>query len=156
VARLLDGSRCHLVWRQLRQPSAHSVRWGASSSERGAAPPQFSAHPRVLCPKGCMDQDFTWHGGRPRPRLHCVRWGPAPPPKKRAQQSLTDFSAHVYCDQTAGWIKMPLGTEVGLGHVHVVFYRTQPPSPQKSGTAALCSFRPMSIVIKRLNESRCH
>jgi len=24
------------------------------------------------------------------------------------------FSAHVCCDQTAGWIKMPLGTEVGL------------------------------------------
>jgi len=22
------------------------------------------------------------------------------------------FSAHVYCDQTAGWIKMPLGTKV--------------------------------------------
>jgi len=21
----------------------------------------------------------------------------------------------VYCDQTVGWIKMPLGTEVGLG-----------------------------------------
>ena len=25
------------------------------------------------------------------------------------------FSAHVYCDQTARWITMPLGTEVGLG-----------------------------------------
>ena len=24
------------------------------------------------------------------------------------------FSAHVRCGQTAGWIKMPLGTEVGL------------------------------------------
>ena len=23
------------------------------------------------------------------------------------------FSAHVYCGQTAGWIKMPLGMEVG-------------------------------------------
>ena len=31
---------------------------------------------------------------------------PAPPPQ---------FSAHVYCGQTAGWIKMALGTEVGSG-----------------------------------------
>jgi len=29
----------------------------------------------------------------------------APPPK---------FSAHVYCDQTAGWIKMAVSIEVGL------------------------------------------
>ena len=34
------------------------------------------------------------------------RGGRAPPPKK---------SAHFYCGQTAGCIKMPLGTEVGLG-----------------------------------------
>jgi len=25
------------------------------------------------------------------------------------------FSANVHCGQTAGWIKMPLGTEVNLG-----------------------------------------
>jgi len=25
------------------------------------------------------------------------------------------FSAHVYCGQTAAWIRMPLGTEVGIG-----------------------------------------
>jgi len=25
------------------------------------------------------------------------------------------FSAHVCCDQTAGWMKMPLSTEPGLG-----------------------------------------
>jgi len=30
---------------------------------------------------------------------------PTPPPQ---------FLAHVYCDQTAAWIKMPLGTEVSL------------------------------------------
>jgi len=28
--------------------------------------------------------------------------------------------AHVYCGQTAGWIKMPLGTEVNLGPGDVV------------------------------------
>ena len=26
----------------------------------------------------------------------------------------------VYCSQTAGWIKMPLGVEVGLGPGHIV------------------------------------
>jgi len=28
--------------------------------------------PRLLCPNGCMDQDATWYGGRPRPTRHCV------------------------------------------------------------------------------------
>ena len=31
------------------------------------------------------------------------------------------FSFHVYCGQTAGWIKMPLGTKVDLGPGHIVF-----------------------------------
>ena len=30
------------------------------------------------------------------------------------------FLAHVYCCQTAGWIKTPLGTEVDLGPGHFV------------------------------------
>jgi len=34
------------------------------------------------------------------------------PPKKRGRTP--KFSAHVYWDQTAGYIKMVLGTEVGL------------------------------------------
>jgi len=43
---------------------------------------------------------------------------PACHPKKggRAPQ----FSAHVYCGQTAGWIKMQLGTEVRLGPGDIV------------------------------------
>ena len=42
---------------------------------------------------------------------------PAPPKRGTAPPQ---FSAHVYCGQTAGWIKMPLGTEVGLGEGDVV------------------------------------
>ena len=39
---------------------------------------------------------------------------PAPSPKSgRSPQ----FSAHVYCSQTAAWIKMPLGMEVGFGDI---------------------------------------
>ena len=37
---------------------------------------------------------------------------PAPLPKKGAEPP--KFSAHVYCGQTAEWIKMVLGMEVGL------------------------------------------
>jgi len=33
----------------------------------------------VLWLNGWMDQDETWHGGRPRPWPHCVRWGPSSP-----------------------------------------------------------------------------
>jgi len=41
------------------------------------------------------------------------------------------FSAHVCCGQTAGWIKMPLGTEVGLGPGHILLDRDLAPFPQK-------------------------
>jgi len=66
-----------------------------------------------------MDQDSNCYVGRPRPRRDCVRWGPAPPPKKGAQQ-LPHFSAHANCGQTTGWIRIPLDTEVGLRPGHIV------------------------------------
>jgi len=37
----------------------------------------------VLWPNGWMDQDETWHAGRPRPWPHCVRWGPSSLSSKR-------------------------------------------------------------------------
>jgi len=39
----------------------------------------------VLCPNGWMDQDETWHAGRPRPWPQCFRWGPISPSPKGAQ-----------------------------------------------------------------------
>jgi len=54
------------------------------------------------------------------PRPHDVRWGPSSPsPKKGGGTAAPQFSAHVYCGQTAGWIKMKLGMEVGLGTGHI-------------------------------------
>jgi len=50
-------------------------------------------------------------------------------------------------------IKMPLGTEVGLGQGCIVL--DGDPAPPKRGTAAP-HFLPMSIVAKRLDGSRCH
>jgi len=82
----------------------------------------------VLWPNGWMDQDETWHGGRPRPRPHCVRWRPSSPPQKKGG-TVPQFSAHVRCGQMAGWIKMPLGTEVGLCPGDFVLDRDSAPSP---------------------------
>jgi len=47
---------------------------------KGAQLPIFG--PYLLWPNGCMDQDATGYGGRPRPRRLYVRWGPSPLPKK--------------------------------------------------------------------------
>jgi len=41
------------------------------------------------------------------------------------------FSAHVYCGQTAGWIKVALGMEVGLCPGHIVLDGDPAPPPQK-------------------------
>ena len=86
----------------------------------------------VLWPNGWMDQDETWRGGRPRPRPHYVRWRPSFPPQK-TKDTAPQFSAHVCCGQTAGRIKTPLGTTVGLGPGHIVL--DGDPSPPKRGTA---------------------
>jgi len=60
------------------------------------------------------------------------------------------FSAHVYCGQTAGWIKMALGVQVGLGPGHIVLDGDPDRLPQKGAEPPPPNFRPMSIVVKRL------
>jgi len=45
-------------------------------------PPNFGPSPCPLWPNGWMDWDVTWYGGKPRPRLLCVRRGPAHPKKR--------------------------------------------------------------------------
>jgi len=37
----------------------------------------------VLWPNGWMDQDETWHAGKPQPWPHCVRWVHGPLSKRR-------------------------------------------------------------------------
>jgi len=67
--------------------------------QKGTEPPIFG--PCLLWPKGCMDQDATWYGGRPRRRPYCALWGVSPlssqlsSPKRG--HSYLQFSAHVYC-----------------------------------------------------------
>ena len=117
--------------------------------QQRAEPPIFG--PRLLWPNSCMDQDATWYRGRPRRTRHCVRWGPSSPPLKGHSPQ---FSANVSCGQTAGWTKMPLGMEVGLGPGDCV--RWDPATPEKTAHLFPPNFRPMSIVAKQLHGSRCH
>ena len=79
---------------------------------------------------------------------------PASLPKKGAEPP--KFLAHVYCCQTAGWIKMALGMEVGLSPGAIVL-DGDPAPPDKRGTAPPPSnCWPMSIVVKRLDGARSH
>jgi len=61
------------------------------------------------------------------------------------------FSAYVCCGQMDGWIKMPLGKEVGLGlRPSDTVLDVDPALPPQKGDRAP-NFRPMSIVAKRLD-----
>jgi len=100
-------------------------------SPKGAQPPIFV--PYLLRPNGCMDKDVTWYGARPRPRRLCVRWGPRSPSPK---------SAHVYCGQTAGLMKLIPGMEVGLSPGDFVLDGDPVLPPQQRGRSPLQIFGP--------------
>ena len=85
------------------------------------APPKKGQSPAIFgpwsfWPNGWVDQDATLYGNSSRPRRHCVRWGLGTQLTLKGTQC-PPFSAHAYCGQTAGWIKMQLGTEVGLANL---------------------------------------
>jgi len=83
--------------------------------------------------------------------VHIVLDGDTAPSRKRGQSP--QFSAHLYCGQTAGCIKVPPGMEVGLSLGDCVKWG---PSPYPKRGGAPPNFRPTSIVAKRLHGSRCH
>jgi len=66
-------------------------------------------------------------------------------PPKEAHQPSPQFSADVYYGQTAGWIKLPLGTEVGLGPGHIVLDEDQAPPKEAQRPFSLR----WSTVVKR-------
>jgi len=58
------------------------------------------------------------------------------------------------CGQMDGRIKMSRGKKVGLDPGDIVLDGNSAPPPGKGGRAP--NFRPMSVVAKRLDGSRCH
>ena len=73
----------------------------------------------TVCP--VCDVGVLWPNGWMNLGVH-VCLGPGhivlngdPVPLPQRGQSPRQFSAHICCGQMAGWIKMPLGMEVGLG-----------------------------------------
>jgi len=85
-----------------------------------AALPNFFG-PCLLWPNGCMDQDATWYADRPGPKWHCIRWGPSSTHPKGHSSPPQFFSAHVYCGQTAAWIRMPHGMQIGRCWIEAIF-----------------------------------
>ena len=76
---------------------------------------------------------------------------PGPPPQRGTEPQ---YLAHICRGQMAQWIKMLHGRKVGLDPNDIVLDGDQAPPPQKGGTAP--NFRPMCIVPKRMDGSRCH
>jgi len=79
---------------------------------------------------------------------HAVLDGDPAPPKNR--RTAPHFSAHVYCGQTAGWIKNQDATwyeGIGLGSGHIVLHGD--PASLHKGNSLSPNFRPISIVAKR-------
>ena len=77
---------------------------------------------------------------------------PAPPKGGRAP---SQFSANFYCAQTAGCTKLSLGVEVGLRTGDFVL-DGEPAPLLKRGRSPLHNFRPIYILAKRLDASKCH
>ena len=61
----------------------------------------------------------------------------------------------VYCGQTVGWIRMPIGVEVDLCPDHILL-DGDPAPPAKKGAQQSPVVRPMSIVGTLLDGPRCH
>ena len=103
----------------------------SSPPKRGVQPPPIFS-PRLLRPNGFrwMHLDTAWYRGRPRPRRHCVRWGPSSPLKVHSPPPIL---ARVRCCRTAVWIMMPLSIEVGLGSGDFVLDGDPAPPPKKRG-----------------------
>jgi len=98
----------------------------------------------VLWPNGWVDQDETWHAGRPLPWPHCVRWEPSSPSPKGAQPP--NF-----------WPMSVVVKWLDGSRCHLVGDRPRPrqhcvrwgPSSPRRGTAPPPNCGPMSIVDKQ-------
>ena len=72
--------------------------------QKGAEPPIFG--PYLLRPNGCIDQDETWQGGRPRPSFLVLDGDPAPLPPKGVEPPIFGpylLQPNGWMDQDATW-----------------------------------------------------
>jgi len=119
--------------------------------KKGTEPPKFLAHFYCSQTAGWINVPLGMEVGL-SPGDFGLDGDPAPLPKGRQRPGAESpqFSAHGYCGRTAGWIKMTLGMEVGLGPVHIVLdgdtdplpkttEGRAPPPPQKIGPSLLWS-----------------
>jgi len=96
--------------------------------------PMLSDRCPVCCDVGILWPIVRWQSRNFRPMCtvakrvkvglgpgHIVLDGDPAPPKGYSAQTSLQFSARVCCGQTAGWIKMPLGTEVDLDPGQIVY-----------------------------------
>jgi len=83
----------------------------------------------VLWRNGWMRQDETLHAGMASALATLCQMGTELPSPKRG--TIPQFSAYIYCGQMVGWIKMPLGREVGLGPSNIVLDENPAPHTQK-------------------------
>jgi len=123
VAKRLDGLRCHLVWRQDSAQATLCLMGIQLTPKKGTPtiPPSFWPMSIVV---------RRLDGSRCR-LIFCVMGSQLPPKQGTAPPN---FSVHVYCGQTAGWMKTSLGTEVNLGPGHSVLDGV--PAPKERGTGA--------------------
>ena len=107
--------------------------------------PVLSCMSVCVCLSVCLSVSVSpvCDGGRPRP--HCVRWGLTP----IEAEPLPQFSAHVCCGQSAGWIMTPLDVEVGLGPGHNMLDGDPPPKGHSPTILGRCLLWPNG-------GSRCH
>jgi len=104
------------------QPWPYCVRWGMGTqlSQKGHSP-QFLAHVRCGQTAGWINMLLgTVVGLSPCDIVLDGDPAPPPPPSEKNKGHSPQFLVHVCCGQMAGWIKIPLGTEVGFGLGHIV------------------------------------
>ena len=102
----------------------------APPSPEGGQTPNFQPMSIVVKRLHGSKCHLVW--SMPRPRPHCVRLGPRSPSAKRRHSPLPTFGPCCY-GQTAGWIKMSLGTMVGLGPGHIVLHGDPARPPKMVG-----------------------
>ena len=98
---------------------------------KGAEFPIFG--PYMSWPNSWMNQDATWYGVGLGPGDFVLDGDPALP--SQTVGGSPKFSAHFYCGQTAGCVKMLLGMEVGLSPGDFVLDGDPLPLPKKGGGA---------------------